>query len=262
MSPPRLPNLIVGGIAVLAAIVAFQSKAQLENEPKSVSATTSVSNPSTEPADAADKEPLTPVYEIFETHARDCTSELPGGARPERSRTQANANPWDTSRLPHDASFRCLIATVPDPVDSRFDYLFDQVVESLQRAVESEGFVVDRAWLPWRQTSGTTAKITRSRLFERQPGLIIFRQSSPDRTGNQSGESRHPRLLLMFLVGETPTAGIHKVALRRALDLVAGCPRLNDHAIRLISPFFSGSHTSLEVVHPFEAAAADHSRRS
>jgi hypothetical protein len=52
MAPPRLPNLIVGGIAVLAAVVAFQSKAQMENEPKPAPVA-SASNPSTENASDA-----------------------------------------------------------------------------------------------------------------------------------------------------------------------------------------------------------------
>src|SRR5574341_2378047 len=37
-----------------------------------------------------------------------------------------------------------LIATVPDPIDSRFDYLFDRHLDAAQRALESAGYVLDR----------------------------------------------------------------------------------------------------------------------
>ena len=43
-----------------------------------------------------------------------------------------------------------LIVTVPDPIDSPFGYLFDQVIDAVQRAVEKKNaYSLDRAWLPW-----------------------------------------------------------------------------------------------------------------
>jgi hypothetical protein len=42
-----------------------------------------------------------------------------------------------------------LIATVPDPIDSRFGYRFDSVVDDIQMAIESQGWNLDRYWLPW-----------------------------------------------------------------------------------------------------------------
>src|SRR5262249_13144672 len=44
-----------------------------------------------------------------------------------------------------------LIATVPDPIDSRFGYWFDLSLEAIQRAVETQGYVLDRYWFPWEQ---------------------------------------------------------------------------------------------------------------
>src|SRR6266851_1912225 len=106
-----------------------------------------------------------------------------------------------------------LIATVPDPFDSTSGYRFDAHVDAILRAVETQDFVQDGFWFPWRageprpNTSATaTAKAIatvsaageprtkasdkatsapndendqsnrlQTRLYERQPGAILFR---------------------------------------------------------------------------------------
>src|SRR5215510_4787725 len=97
-----------------------------------------------------------------------------------------------------------LIATVPDPKDTRLDHQFDRALEAIRRAFESADYIFDRYWLPWDRSKTVappispadpkTAQMATRHL--REPGVILFRHS----------KSRG--LLALFLVGETLTGGI------------------------------------------------------
>ena len=71
-----------------------------------------------------------------------------------------------------------LIATVPDPIDSRFAYRFDLILDSIEDAVEFDRWNLDHFWLPW-DTSG------------RQPGTDERLKSTlvPDPPAGKSVES-------------------------------------------------------------------------
>jgi hypothetical protein len=184
-----------------------------------------------------------------------------------------------------------LIVTLPDPIDSRVGYAFDTITDAVQMAVEARGWELDRFWLPW-WPSGRPLRVgaelkpvevpgsgSEPSLQERQPGLLLFRQP------------KHPcqpqQLLLVFLVGETPTSGIAKAALVESIEAVrtffkesplkAHQPlicRTNDLNVlglldllsqmitdlvacrsidvKILGPYFSGSQTSvLQVVQSF-----------
>jgi hypothetical protein len=159
-----------------------------------------------------------------------------------------------------------IIAMVPDPIESGLSLKLDDEIDAIQRAAESEGYVLDRYKLPWptpseRATKGPAAKIDQSEdseptssdaahsgaepLAPSEPGVLLFRD-----------ESRH-RLLVVFIIGETPTSGIHKPALRRALRqacelrsaFASSLPRdecgVNCPPISIMGPAFSGSQDSL-----------------
>ncbi len=147
-----------------------------------------------------------------------------------------------------------LIATVPDPIDSRLPNFFDSFAESIGSAAEAAGYALDRFVLPWKEESGKSqseAPLDRQLLAESHPGLILFRNPHSN------------MLLLVFLIGETPTTGIHKQALFSALDQMAQFyPWDPRHAelpprfpkvqpadlldtLRLMGPAFSGSAISL-----------------
>lgn len=104
-----------------------------------------------------------------------------------------------------------LVATLPDPKESRLNYLFDRNLDAIQRALETDGYVLDRFDLPWLDGRGKESASTekRSDRHRREPGVILFRHR------------REERLLALFLVGETPTSGLHKAALEAALDQIA-----------------------------------------
>src|SRR5262249_8378702 len=53
----------------------------------------------------------------------------------------------------HELEF--LIACVPDPTDSHSGDRFDNLIDALQRAVETQQYVLDRFWFPWKQPQGT-----------------------------------------------------------------------------------------------------------
>jgi len=118
-----------------------------------------------------------------------------------------------------------LIVTIPDPIDSRLPYLFDRNLASIQRAAEADGYVLDRFDLPWieeirkkapakedgKQSAASEKRIGEIHSYNLTPGFILFREPVPE----------DPRSLLLFLVGETPTGGVHKQAMISALDQIA-----------------------------------------
>ena len=150
-----------------------------------------------------------------------------------------------------------LIATVPDPVDSRLPHFFDCFIESLESASEAAGYTLDRFASPWPEKGNGARDGDPSwhrTLFESVPGLILFR------------DPQNQKLLVVFLVGETPTTGIHKQAMFSALDQMAqfypwdpkhtelppGFPvtKSSDSidTLRVMGPSFSGSAVSMRFV--------------
>ncbi|HEX5051002.1 MAG TPA: hypothetical protein VFZ65_04460, partial [Planctomycetota bacterium] len=137
--------------------------------------------------------------------------------------------------LPAGTAVSMLIATLPDPVESRLDWTFDQHLDALRRAHEKAGFVLDRLWLPWHVGASAAPET-------HEPGLLLFR----DHGGRQ--------LRLLFLVGEVPTRGVHKDALASALAQHDAVRRLLSDAeqqqpcvLRVVGPVFSGSSRSLRI---------------
>jgi hypothetical protein len=117
---------------------------------------------------------------------------------------------------------RLLVALVPLPGEFRFD----QALDGIQRGFAQSGYLADRAWLP-----GTMGE-------ESTPGLLLFRRDA--------GGSR--QLAVVFLIGETPKAGVRKEALREALDLAADLQRAAaDPVVGILGPSYSGSAESLRL---------------
>jgi hypothetical protein len=134
------------------------------------------------------------------------------------------------------------------------DHQFDRYLDAIQQAIAAAGYIFDRHSLPWDisktaapvvlPTEPKTPQTPPRHLYE--PGVILFR-------GNK-------KLLLLFLVGETPTGGIHRVAFQNALWQIGeldGWKRsgtANETAetakktLRIVGPTFSGSADSLETL--------------
>ncbi|MGO8792036.1 MAG: hypothetical protein ACLQVL_32250 [Terriglobia bacterium] len=166
--------------------------------------------------------------------------------------------PTPSSQPPEDVySIDFLIATVPDPVSSRLPHFFDSFAESMESAAEASGYTLERFALPWPYRGkgpDDNAPSWHQALYESVPGLILFRNPQ-DR-----------KLLLIFLIGETPTTGIYKQAMFSALDQMAqfypwdpkhgnlpqGFPRTTAlgpvDTFPIMGPAFSGSGVSLRFV--------------
>ncbi|HYM00021.1 MAG TPA: hypothetical protein VEZ90_13790, partial [Blastocatellia bacterium] len=196
------------------------------------------------------------------------------GIPPERNVAGAR----DVVRLANDNGARLdfLVATVPDPIDSSSGWHYDLAVDSIQRALEANNYVQDRFSLPWKCLSdrenaqaavatASSSALTSIGPLQHEPrlGIVLFRRSSPRKpeTGSSPlgpgddclrpggpAEDSSPtlctRLLVLFLVGETPTLGIDKEALATALDTMDSCPEW-DKQVKLLGPFASGASASL-----------------
>ncbi len=141
---------------------------------------------------------------------------------------------------------RFLTALVPVPPDPRLD----QALEALQRGFAQSDYLLDRAWLPW---SGDAAK--REAAPQDRPGLLLFR-------GPQTDDGSR-RLVLVFLVGETPKAGVQKAAFRETLDLVADLQGASsDPTVALLGPTYSGTVESLRLaLLAWQGQEKEHQRR-
>src|SRR4030095_13109513 len=113
-------------------------------------------------------------------------------------------------------------------------------VDAIQRACEEADWEFDRYSLPWRTSKNDSSSAQKTGRGWNTPGVLLFRHSRSD------------RLLVVYLIGETPTAGVHKVALRNALDEVTELSAVNSwpyqpvaRNARLMGPAFSGSAVSL-----------------
>ena len=135
-----------------------------------------------------------------------------------------------------------LIASVPDPVSTHLALDFDRALESIILAAGDSKFSFQRHWTPWRTApEKEPALLADRKCLEqedeerlKQPGLLAFQ--------DWNGQS-----LLVFLVGESPTAGVRQEQLIHALDdirLLSGLGR-EELVVGVVGPSFSGSLRSL-----------------
>lgn len=130
-----------------------------------------------------------------------------------------------------DDSVGVLVATLPDPVESYQDWMYDTGLEAVRRAFEREGFVLDRFWIPPADSA---------RLRREHPSVLLFRKAAWG-------------LYLLYVVPEIPTSGVYREALTNALDqrdrllrdAVLGGRPVQANTLRIVGPTFSGSSESL-----------------
>ncbi len=143
-----------------------------------------------------------------------------------------------------DVTVQFLIATVPEP---RLG--FDGTIESITRALEATGFLLDRYLLPWSVSADK--RVADSACPLDQPGIALFHRVSS--APNQPSGPTRRNLLLLYIVGESPVAGIHKSAFIRAVDDLqrlremlppARCESCGE--VRVVGPAFSGGVVSVE----------------
>ncbi len=234
--PTNLPLLLVAllGVALLAPL-------GLAPRPVGTHAGAKPSLPADRPAEAAEGGPLSPLLSYF--------GDVQGGAEKE---VLARLR----KRLARDCDTQFLIACIPDPVGSAQAHLFDVKLNTLQDALRVDRYMIDRFSLPWRadrEGPAGGAEGERKEEGERegkrkppprdylqQPGVLLLRDPS-------CPTNQREKLLVVFLVGETPVAGVHKEAFVRSAFLLR---HLADgwgerHRVPVLGPCFSGSAESL-----------------
>jgi hypothetical protein len=169
-----------------------------------------------------------------------------------------------------------LIASVPDPIDSAFAEDFDAYVASIRLALEASGYVSDQFFDPWAADSqavteaksegtGTAESVAPTDRHRREPGILLFRRrTTPAAQKSSEKQSESPPLLELFavlLVGESPTWGVQKTALARALDTIdATCgPRVTHERpeVRRFCGMEEGASTTIRLLGPTSSGAAD-----
>jgi hypothetical protein len=150
----------------------------------------------------------------------------------------------------HRYQFEFLIATVPDPVHTRLSVYTDATIQALQKAAEAADWEFATQWLPWYDIPDSDekepAQRRKSRLEvrnqEKQPGLLVFRHLP---TGEKTEIRFSHRLLFLFVVGETPTAGINGHEFKNARFYMKALAEKDTPVVRILGPTFSGSFLSL-----------------
>lgn len=189
--------------------------------------------------------------------------------------------------------FTALVATIPDPLEPALAESYDSDLMAIQRALGAAGYLLDGFDLPWegqRKLTGPRTKIEKRVLGLLEafnvppdtdaPGEILFRRN---RTPSESPCARsgppcaahtpEPKptvstrevpkreLLTVYLVPESPTRGVKKRTLRRALERASQVVAKSEHycaasnlgegnsveagALPILGPRYSGSAGSL-----------------
>jgi len=182
------------------------------------------------------------------------------GAGPATTRDRS----WLRDDVRNGYSLTFLGATLPAPASPPLRYEFDAFLDALQLALGRAGYMLTSFALPWLGESGASgdgdkgghAGAVRSiatGVSATPPGVLLF---------HRAGDKR---LLVLFVVGETPTRGVDKAELRETLEQIAwlaGWKAPDDPArpgyldaatrdfraaneIRIVGPTFSGSAVSI-----------------
>lgn len=167
-----------------------------------------------------------------------------------------------TARMQSDWAVDSIIAAVPDPVESALGNQFDNFLDAIQRALADSHYALDRFRNPWPLPAaggesfgaykkgsygGADSDTIAKPAYATEPGMMLFR------------DSQGRRLMVVFLVGETPTRGIHKSAFKnalgQALEIANAHPSIppadrtakgSGAVIKAMGPSFSGSADSMK----------------
>ncbi|HJZ96534.1 MAG TPA: hypothetical protein VKE70_08500, partial [Candidatus Solibacter sp.] len=144
-----------------------------------------------------------------------------------------------------------LIATVPDPLHSHLALLTDSSLQAIQKAAARSEWVFATQWLPWADAvnpkEGDPEKRRRERQAvrrqERQPGVLVFRHAVNAKDVKKKEWEFDRRVLMVFVVGETPTVGLNKTQFELARWYMRAIHEPDEILVQ--GPTFSGSLYSL-----------------
>jgi hypothetical protein len=156
--------------------------------------------------------------------------------------------------FPKGATFpgtvRFVIAAAPNPISTHLALMFDRSIETIQQAAEDESYSYDSSWFPWDDLSKDYSSVDdqhaaedEQEIKEHQPGIMVFRGPVQDKS------SPYESGLVVFIVSESPTAGVDRTQFQNALALVKNSGGLdNGTRLNVLGPMFSGSLPSLDQV--------------
>jgi len=207
------------------------------------------------PADlstASETLPAGPFYEAYSLDRLGCPPEVIGNSSTPSDKWQSKPRSWGIpTKLKVPIEF--MIATAPDPVRSHLSLFFDRSIDAIQQGAQAAGYVFSVAAMPWNPEQREAPADFNDKLAweyyqrakEKLPGLMIFRKI--DLRQNSKAEED----LFVFVVGETPTGGLHKKQFRNALLIASDIQNVlktNNIAaydLSIMGPTFSGSLPSL-----------------
>lgn len=165
---------------------------------------------------------------------------------------------------------RTAVITVADPLESRLGRAFDSQIAAIIRAFHTQNYVLDGFALTWRLNRARDVPLdlqlgtgTYNDQHRVRPSILLFRK---DNWRKQTRSDSRPgaEYFAAFLVGESPTFGVHpaafKAAVLRAAQLIGALDTAvpsqnckNDmngfkhpvEVLNIIGPSFSGSMESL-----------------
>jgi hypothetical protein len=157
-------------------------------------------------------------------------------------------------KAPSNQKTGVVLALVPDPLHTHLALFFDRSMDAIEKGAQNSGFIFHRSWLPWDNQDHREPDNFRLRYAERisieeretYPGVLVFRRVEDAAAWDK---------LVVFVVGEQPTAGVNKVQFRNAIKLIqALVPKPASpedensplNTLRVLGPTFSGSLFSLE----------------
>ena len=264
------PTAITGAIAVAALLfssLGSKNSAKQPSQSSGKAATVSEAEPHHSPSggttEALSRDDRGPWYAFCQEFSGDAGAAGPVTEQLEElervTQDQAAQHKFAVHQQPADSLKNCrtssaalefLVATLPDPIGSHLDIEFDRALESLLRAAAVRRYTFERYWLPWRppqsatvsENTSQTAARSEERLRQEQPGLLIFRKLPDPNSNDPQGRDQ---FLLIFLVGETPTAGLNRPAFLRSLRYIEELSSAKQPEISIAGPIFSSSLPSL-----------------
>jgi hypothetical protein len=148
-----------------------------------------------------------------------------------------------------DIQPKFVIATLPDPLHTHFSLLFDRFIEAIQQGSQDEDYEYDSSWLPWETEEPDLVRLTdqdlsdeRKKNREEQPGVLLFRKAA--QPGQNPALQPYQQSLVVFIVGEDPTHGIHGHQFENAVRWISSLKQ-ESASVAILGPSFSGSFPSL-----------------
>jgi hypothetical protein len=137
--------------------------------------------------------------------------------------------------LPESAQVRvrAIVATIPDPTETHLGRSFDMGLSAALSAYQSRGYMLDGYAFPWKPASedakppppkDASAKPKDPRSWRKIPGVLLFRRDAWRKPGVSQVVTDY---VLVFLVGEAPSYGVHL----DAFDVAARCAAAYNHRV-------------------------------